>query len=306
MAKLLFPIKTASELSGVSEHLIRAWERRYSFIEPSRTKNGRRQYTFEQIEILKYVRFLLQNGHTIGSLARIKNRDLKKLALDSGYQVAPLQLAIEKTRSYRLDLKKFNLIEIDRELSRARMSLPLNEFVIQVMGPFLLELGRLYGSGDISITQEHMVSHLVRNHLGELLSRIQTFSNWNERRKTPKFVFTTQEGNIHEFGILLSALLVGSKQLSFQYLGPNLPALEIVKFCKETAAEVLVLGSTMLPPKSTKQSFKSFIEELDRALPKSMQIWIGGYCPFNVLDIPTARVLKRVDSLQEFDQLLES
>lgn len=304
MSKPLFSIKMTAELSGVTEHLIRAWERRYGFLKPIRTVNQRRMFTDADVSKLKYTRFLIQKGQTIGLLATLPSQEIKKMAMSAGFTDSVIELHTAKKENFKLDLKKLNMIELDRELLRARISLPLNLFVIEVMGPLLQELGRLYAGNEISIAQEHLISFLVRNHLGEQLSRIQTMLAWQGGNRSPRMIFTTQEGNIHEFGILLSALLAGARQWPFQYLGPNLPVAEIVKHCQGVKPEILVLGSTMLPPKSTKQSLKSFLLELDQELPKAMQIWVGGYCPFNVLDIPTRRKMVQVSSLEDFDRML--
>ncbi|MGV3662345.1 MAG: MerR family transcriptional regulator, partial [Prosthecobacter sp.] len=43
------PIQRASQLSGLTAHVIRIWERRYSALSPSRTCTNRRMYCDEAI-----------------------------------------------------------------------------------------------------------------------------------------------------------------------------------------------------------------------------------------------------------------
>eukprot|EP01031_Cornospumella_fuschlensis_P015056 gene15056-18389_t len=46
----LFPIREVSRLTGVNPVTLRAWERRYGLIKPTRTDSGHRLYSFADIE----------------------------------------------------------------------------------------------------------------------------------------------------------------------------------------------------------------------------------------------------------------
>ena len=69
----------ASQLSGLSPHVIRIWERRYGALSPSRTDTNRRMYCHEAIERLKLLRELTEQGHRIGNIARMPTEELQKL-----------------------------------------------------------------------------------------------------------------------------------------------------------------------------------------------------------------------------------
>lgn len=58
----LFPIREVSRLTGVNSITLRAWERRYNLIEPVRTESGHRLYTQHDIDTLKQVTELTQQG----------------------------------------------------------------------------------------------------------------------------------------------------------------------------------------------------------------------------------------------------
>lgn len=50
-----YSIKTVATLTGVNPTTIRAWERRYQFIVPSRTESGHRLYSDQDVEKIKWV-----------------------------------------------------------------------------------------------------------------------------------------------------------------------------------------------------------------------------------------------------------
>ena len=66
-----YPIKVVSQMTGISEFVIRAWEKRYDAVIPSRTESNRRLYSEEDIEKLRLLNDAVQKGHNIGGIARL-------------------------------------------------------------------------------------------------------------------------------------------------------------------------------------------------------------------------------------------
>jgi MerR family transcriptional regulator, light-induced transcriptional regulator len=58
----LFPIGTVSEQTGVNTVTLRAWERRYGLLKPRRTPKGHRLYSPHDVERVKQVLILLEQG----------------------------------------------------------------------------------------------------------------------------------------------------------------------------------------------------------------------------------------------------
>ena len=54
--ELTYPLRTAARLTGLSPDLLRAWERRYGVVEPTRTPGGTRRYTAADLERLRLVK----------------------------------------------------------------------------------------------------------------------------------------------------------------------------------------------------------------------------------------------------------
>jgi len=51
----LFPIREVSRLTGVNPVTLRAWERRYGLIQPTRTESGHRLYAMSDIETVRTI-----------------------------------------------------------------------------------------------------------------------------------------------------------------------------------------------------------------------------------------------------------
>lgn len=78
-----------AQLTGFTETLIRAWERRHAFLEPVRLHNGHRRYTLSDLTVLQNVRSLLEQGLRIGDIARLGR---EKLAVEDVLASVPREL----------------------------------------------------------------------------------------------------------------------------------------------------------------------------------------------------------------------
>lgn len=72
-----FEISAVARLTGISSHVLRVWERRYGVVEPRRSDSQRRRYTREDIQRLSLLKTLVDNGHAIGSIAKLTTSQLE-------------------------------------------------------------------------------------------------------------------------------------------------------------------------------------------------------------------------------------
>jgi DNA-binding transcriptional MerR regulator len=66
-----FEISAVARLTGISPHVLRVWERRYGVVQPNRSKNQRRKYSQADTQRLSLLKTLVDNGHSIGSVAEL-------------------------------------------------------------------------------------------------------------------------------------------------------------------------------------------------------------------------------------------
>ena len=76
--KSLYPIRYVSQRTGLTPHVIRAWEKRYNAVVPDRSAKNRRLYCEEDVERLKLLKAAKDAGHTISQLAQLGLEDLKQ------------------------------------------------------------------------------------------------------------------------------------------------------------------------------------------------------------------------------------
>jgi len=267
-----YPIRAAANLTGLSIDTLRAWERRYQAVTPIRGSRGR-AYGEGHIRRLILLRDAVARGHAIGQVAGLEDSALEKLLLGPNAAAkTPESNRIEQSVSDALlpvvaAIESFDYASANSHLGRLAAVLPVDKLVSEVVFPLMKLVGEHWLGGTLSIAQEHMTSSILRNLLGGLV-RLNNSSN-----RAQRILFATPSGELHEFGILASAMLAVSEGFEVLYLGPSLPAAEIVAAVELTSTRAVVLGIKVSDPTP------ATIEEMRliaAKLPKTAELWLGG------------------------------
>ncbi len=72
----VFKIGAVSRITNIPVDTLRIWERRYSVVVPMRSKNADRLYQTKDINRLTLLKMLVDQGHSIGTVARLSNDEL--------------------------------------------------------------------------------------------------------------------------------------------------------------------------------------------------------------------------------------
>ena len=88
----------AARMAGLSVETLRVWERRYSLSETERSLHGQRLYSEEQVDRLRLLKNLVDQGHPIGAIAGLPVEQLQALnaanAITPGMPAGPIRVAV--------------------------------------------------------------------------------------------------------------------------------------------------------------------------------------------------------------------
>ena len=176
-----YPISAVAKLTGIPLDTLRAWERRYRTVIPKRAGRGR-VYSEDQIQKLLLLRRAVEQGHSIGQVAALGDRQLREL-LEKSSAMATGKSAAKATDSSDVlapvlhALDRFDYAGTDREINRlaAALGSPRN-FVHQAALPLMRTVGERWHEGKCSIAQEHMLTNLLTAVVASL---VRTFSTSN-------------------------------------------------------------------------------------------------------------------------------
>lgn len=241
----LYPIRVVSRRTGIKADRIRAWERRYNAVVPSRSETGRRLYSEQDIERLMLLERLVAGGWHISDIAGESLAALKQM-LESEYRGQTeeglerpdsggdqgRELLVQSLQAIRaLDRDKFEHV-----LGKAARSLSPVDLRNRLLVPLLEAIGREWRSGTLRIVHEHFASGLIRRFL-VLSRRVKT----GNRRQG--IAIATPVGQLHEFGALMAMAAVEEVGWNAVYLGRDLPAEEIAAAVAELDLHAVALSA---------------------------------------------------------------
>jgi DNA-binding transcriptional MerR regulator len=258
-----YPIRAVARLTGLSVDTLRAWERRYEAVVPGRTNRGR-QYSEADVARLRQLAELVERGHPIGTIASASTAQLERLLTGPAPRAADgAETAARLDDLYRA-LDGYDLEQIESVLNRYAAVLPPRELIFSVMVPLLREIGERWEAGQLRPSQEHLVSAIVRSVLGGLLRAS------SRPMAGPTVIFATPSGERHELGLLCAAVLAASAGYGAIYLGPDVPADDIVHAAATTGARCIIMSATApgALPKGEARRLSS--------LPDDVDVWVGG------------------------------
>ena len=263
-----YSMRAVVRATGLSEHTLRAWERRYGAVTPQRSDGGTRLYSADDLERLTLLKRATDSGHRIGSIAHHSRAELVDLVDDPKSDAEKDASAAARDRA--LDaIVRFDAAAAERALADSFAALGPTRFGLEVALPLLREVGDRWHAGELGEANEHLATTLVRNLLGVAIR--------SQPRAPDAFTLltTTLPGEAHEPALLVAALLAIDAGHRAIHLGVDLPVEETARAAREAGADAVLLAFT-----SQQAANAGALRELASALPTSTEIWIGGpACP---------------------------
>jgi DNA-binding transcriptional MerR regulator/methylmalonyl-CoA mutase cobalamin-binding subunit len=247
------PIAVVSERTGLSQDVLRVWERRYRAVEPVRDAGGQRLYTSDDVERLVLLHAATRGGRTIRQVARMETADLRALvdedrdaraARDPGAAAAPVERleSVPAGESHGVVdaalalARAFDGAQLDRLLRRAAARQGLSDFIESVAAPLLRRVGDEWHAGRVSPAQEHLVSSTVHDIASEALRAFRA------RDDAPRVVVATPAGDRHGIGAVLAGAAAAMEGWAVISLGADLPAGDIAAAARAAGAQLVALS----------------------------------------------------------------
>jgi DNA-binding transcriptional MerR regulator len=253
-----YSLGAVARLTGLSQHVLRAWERRYAAVTPVRSPGGTRRYRESDVERLRLLRAAVAAGHPISEVAREDADALARRLL--GAPLPPPALGPVVTALERLDGP-----EVARLLGQQLAALGASEFVHRAAAPLLGEVGARWSNGSLCIAAEHLASATLRSLLGTALQPRA------DAHRAPPILFTTLPGDQHELGPVMAAVAAIEAGAHALFAGGNLPIAEIADASGLLGAAAVAIGIAY-----DDGGARDALAALRRSLSPATELWVGG------------------------------
>jgi DNA-binding transcriptional MerR regulator len=220
---------------GVSPEVLRAWERRYGLLSPSRTEGGFRLYGDEDERRVRRMLEHLDRGVSAAEAARLARTEREGVAYEDA-EGAPALGAIGA--HLRLALDEFDEAAAQAALDRLLGGFALETVLRDGVLPYLHELGERWQRGEASIAQEHFASALLR---GRLLGLARGWGSGSG----PLGLLACLPGEQHDLGLICFGLALRAHGWRITYLGPDTPLATITETTRLLRPALVVVSAAL-------------------------------------------------------------
>jgi DNA-binding transcriptional MerR regulator len=232
----LLRIGELSKRSGVSPELLRAWERRYGLLVPTRSPGGLRLYSHTDLDRVRAMREHLDAGLAAAQAATLA------LRAGTAEPTPPATLspsAIREQLATALD--HFDEPRAQAILDRALAAVTVDTLLGEVILPYLHQLGTRWERGEATIAHEHFATNVLH---GRLLGIAR---DWG-LGIGPVALLACLPGEQHDLGLIAFGLALRSRGWRIVYLGADTPIETVEEISGEVQPDLIVLAAITTAP----------------------------------------------------------
>jgi len=230
------------------------------YIEYAAGVKARREEKEEELKILQ------ERAKGNGSV-NISERSSEKKEQNAAKQ--KIQISSEREALYKAVMKgnRGGIGKITEDALKAgeEAGALLNEILL----PAINEVGELFDNGKYFLPQLIASAEAMKNAIGVLEPLLQSEAKEDDM---PVVVIATVEGDIHDIGKNLVALMLKNYGFHVIDLGKDIPAEDIIAAARENNASIIALSALMT---TTMQRMRDVIEEVKR-IKLPVKVMIGG------------------------------
>ncbi len=239
----LYNIGVVTRMTGISMATLRAWERRYTFPESSRTRGGHRLYTENDILRLRWVKARIEEGMQTAQaihalLAQEQRGSLVSQTvppgMDPGPSSANATLSVLKDKLIETLIAQ-RLEQADHILAGAIAYTTPEDLILKVITPTLAEIGEAWLEKRIDIPGEHFASNYLRQRV------LMWMLSSPPPQAMPPVVLACAPGEWHEGSLLVLGALLRRRRIPVAYLGQSVPLDDLRTFLDEMRPGLVVL-----------------------------------------------------------------
>lgn len=263
-----FNIAAVERDTGLSKDVLRMWERRYGFPQPERDANGERVYPAGQVERLRLIKRLIDQGHRPGKLFSLPAAALGELA--PRRPAPPMNLpsaAAGDLDELLLLIRQHDAAGYQQALLQRLARQGFQSFVQDTVAPLTRQVGEAWEQGGIEVFEEHLFTELTKRLLRQAIAALPG------GQRSPRILLTTVPDEPHILGLLMAEGLFALEGAECIPLGTQMPLLEIARAAAAHQADVVALSFSAAFPR---RQIPGLLQQLRLLLAPSVGLWVGG------------------------------
>ncbi len=270
MSKISFTIAGVEQETGLSKDILRMWERRYGFPLPERDAGGDRLYPADQVERLRLIKRLIDQGHRPGRLMKMSPEEL--LALPARRPRAAMEHESSAEENSEIGdllalIKDHDAAAFQHRLQQCLARQGLGRFVMDTVAPLTRRVGEAWEDGRFAVFEEHLYTELTKRMLRQAIASLP------QGTRRPCILLTSVPEETHVLGLLMVEALFALEGAQCVPLGPQMPLLDIARAAAAHRADIVALSFSAAFPA---RRIPPILKQLRELLPTDVDLWSGG------------------------------
>ena len=218
-------------LTGINAHTLRKWETRYSIIEPERTDTNIRYYSDNQLKKLLNISLLTRKGYRISKLNKMSENEIHD-AITNQISDETYEVEINNLIAAMLDMDE---VSFDNVIKEQIIKKGLLNTTVQIIYPFMNQVGVLWGIDKVMPAQEHLISSLIKKRFFASIDQLSY-----PKENAPSIVMFLTEYEHHELGLLLAYYMAREMGWKVYYLGQNVPVINLKQVIQDVRPDAMI------------------------------------------------------------------
>ena len=261
-----FGIAAVERDTGLPKDTLRVWERRYGFPRPLRDANGERVYPSDQVDKLRLIRRLLDQGLRPSRIVAASTEELAHM-LEASPEAAPAAAPADWSALLGL-MQRQDGAALQRALQQNLLKNGLQRFLTDTLVPLTDAVGQAWLKGELSVAGEHLYTEQVHNVLRGAIA------NQSGHGGSPSILLTTFPNELHSLGLLMAEAMFAPEGAQCTSLGTQTPLADIERAATQGGIDIVALSFSSAYP--ARQAVEG-LNTLRSRLPARIALWAGGH-----------------------------
>ena len=290
-------IHRVAKLTGLSRDVIRVWERRFEILKPTRGANRYRNYSDEDVALLRFLKEQLDAGGSIGELSKLGREELLSRARASAPHVSLVEGAFSRLLQELLSsLSPFNRVMFEKRLNGAVAVIPFEEALHGILLPLQEQVGQRWHDGELNVAIEHYVTRQVQQKIFSAMNQLPV------AEFGAKVVVACPPDEEHDIAAFAVAYRCRVRGCRVHYLGANVPIVSLTKLCDQVEPDLTIMSFPVALPEA---NATELVHTLAAEVIPASDLAVGGQGALAMRDLFMNYNITVLENFDELDHRLD-
>lgn len=226
-----------SARTGIPNHQLRAWERRYGLLRPRRSAGNYRLYSPADESRVRLMQRYLTDGVPPAQAAELTIAARFTVNVGAGREV-PSRDVIAAHQEIRDALVRFDETSAQRTLEHLLVAFTPTTVARDVLLPYMHDLGEQWDAGRVTVAQEHFATNFFQ-------ARLYALARGWDRGLGPRALLACAPHEQHNLALVVLGIALHELGWRITYLGSDTPIEALTEVAELCNPELTVVAATM-------------------------------------------------------------